>query len=73
MRATGYVGVAAIWFFAGDRPFKSILVKNVDINNPVYFGIMFQTKYPEKPAMQNVRIENININGAPRYGIKLVI
>lgn len=68
-----YQNFAAIWFFAGDRPFKNILVKNVDINNPVYFGVMFQTKYPEKPAMQNVRLENININGAPRYGIKLVI
>ncbi len=68
-----YQNFAAIWFFAGDRPFRNILVKNIDINNPVYFGIMFQTKYPEKPAMQNVRLENININGAPRYGIKLVI
>jgi hypothetical protein len=68
-----YQNFAAIWFFAGDRPFQNILVKNVDINNPVYFGVMFQTKYPEKPAMKNVRLENININGAPRYGIKLVI
>ncbi len=68
-----YQNFAAIWFFAGDRPFRNILVKNIDINNPVYFGIMFQTKYPEKPPMQNVRLENININGAPRYGIKLVI
>ncbi|HEY0734849.1 MAG TPA: CARDB domain-containing protein [Herpetosiphonaceae bacterium] len=68
-----YQNFAAIWFFAGDRPFRNIVVKNVDINNPVYFGVMFQTKYPEKPAMQNVRLENININNAPRYGIKLVI
>lgn len=68
-----YQNFAAIWFFAGDRPFRNIVVKNVDINNPAYFGVMFQTKYPEKPAMQNVRLENININGAPRYGIKLVI
>ena len=68
-----YQNFAAIWFFAGDRAFKNIVVRNVDINNPVYFGVMFQTKYPEKPPMQNVRLENININGAPRYGIKLVI
>lgn len=68
-----YQNFAAIWFFAGDRPFQNILVKNVDINNPVYFGVMFQTKYPEKPAMKNVRLENITINGAPRHGIKLVI
>jgi len=68
-----YQNFAAIWFFAGDRPFRNILVKNVDINNPVYFGVMFQTKYPERPPMENVRLENININGAPRYGIKLVV
>lgn len=68
-----YQNFAAIWFFAGDRAFKNIVVRNVDINNPVYFGLMFQTKYPEQPAMQNVRLENINISGAPRYGIKLVI
>ena len=68
-----YQNFAAIWFFAGDRPFRNIVVKNVDINNPVYSGVMFQTKYPEKLAMQNVRLENITINGAPRYGIKLVI
>lgn len=68
-----YQNFAAIWFFAGDRPFQNILVKNVDINNPVYFGVMFQTKYPEKNAMKNVRLENVNINGATRYGIKLVI
>jgi hypothetical protein len=34
---------------------------------------MFQSKYPEATAMQNVRIENVNITGAPRYGIKVVV
>lgn len=68
-----YQNFGAIWFFCGDRAFKNILVKNVDINNPVYFGVMFQTKYSEALAMQNVRLENININNAPRYGIKLVV
>ena len=67
-----YQNFGAIWFFAGDRTFKNILVKNVDINNPVYFGLMFQTKSPENLAMQNVRIENVNINNPSRYGIKLV-
>lgn len=68
-----YQNFGAIWFFSGDRAFKNILVKNVDIINPVYFGLMFQTKYPEALPMQNVRIENVNISGAPRYGIKLVV
>ncbi|TVX99786.1 carbohydrate-binding protein [Cohnella terricola] len=67
-----YQNFGAIWFFGGDRDFKNILVKNVDINNPVYFGLMFQTKSPENLAMQNIRLENITINNPPRYGIKLV-
>lgn len=67
-----YQNFGAIWFFGGDRDFKNILVKNVDINNPVYFGLMFQTKSPENLPMQNVRLENITINNPTRYGIKLV-
>lgn len=68
-----YQNFGAIWFFGGDRTFKNILVKNVDINNPVYFGLMFQTKSPENLAMQNVRVENVTINNPTRYGIKLVV
>lgn len=68
-----YQNFGAIWFFGGDRDFKNILVKNVDINNPVYFGLMFQSKSPENLPMQNIRLENININNPTRYGIKLVV
>ena len=68
-----YQNFGAIWLFGADRAFKNILVKNIDINNPVYFGLMFQTKSPENLAMQNVRIENVNINNPSRYGIKLVV
>ncbi|WP_085278885.1 carbohydrate-binding protein [Paenibacillus barengoltzii] len=68
-----YQNFGAIWFFGGDRDFKNILVKNVDINNPVYFGLMFQSKSPENLPIQNVRLENITINNPTRYGIKLVV
>lgn len=67
-----YQNFGAIWIFGGDRDLKNVLVKNVDINNPVYFGLMFQTKSPENLAMQNIRFENITINNPARYGIKLV-
>ncbi|MFB9324583.1 discoidin domain-containing protein [Paenibacillus aurantiacus] len=67
-----YQNFGAIWFYSGDRALKNIVVKNVDINNPVYFGLMFQTMYPNALPMQNVRLENININNPTRYGIKLV-
>jgi hypothetical protein len=68
-----YQNFGAIWFYSGDRAFKNILVKNVDINNSVYFGLMFQNMYPNALAMQNVRVENVNINNPTRYGIKLVV
>ncbi|WP_239615530.1 discoidin domain-containing protein [Cohnella mopanensis] len=71
-KINGYQNFGAIWFFGGDRNFKNILVKNIDINNPVYFGLMFQSKSPENLPMQNVRLENITINNPSRYGIKLV-
>lgn len=67
-----YQNFGAIWFYGGDRDFKNILVKNVDINDPVYFGLMFQSKSPENLPMQNVRLENIAIHNPARYGIKLV-
>ncbi|MBU5444532.1 discoidin domain-containing protein [Paenibacillus sp. MSJ-34] len=67
-----YQNFGAVWFFGGDRAFKNIALKNVDINHPVYFGLMFQTKSPENLAMRNIRIENVNINNPARYGIKLV-
>lgn len=68
-----YQNFGAIWLHSGDRDFKNVVVKNVDINDPVYFGIMFQTKSPENLPMENVRLENININNPTRYGIKLVV
>ncbi|MHA7966334.1 CARDB domain-containing protein [Paenibacillus sp. CAU 1782] len=68
-----YQNFGAIWFFGGDRAFKNVVVRNVDINNPVYFGLMFQSMSPNNIPMQNVRIENVNINNPSRYGIKLVV
>lgn len=67
-----YQNFGAIWLHGGDRDFKNILIKNVDINQPVYFGIMLQSKSPEHVQMQNIRLENITINNPSRYGIKLV-
>lgn len=68
-----YQNFGAIWIYGGDRDLKNIIVRNVDINDPVYFGIQFQTMYPDQIHMNNIRLENININNAPRYGIKLVV
>ena len=68
-----YQNFAAIWFYAGDRTFKNIRVSNVDIINPVYFGVMFQSMYPQATPMTNIRMDHITISGAPRYGIKVLV
>lgn len=68
-----YQNFGAIWIYSGDRVLKNITVKNVNINDAVYFGIMFQTKHADKIPMQNINLENIVINGAERYGIKFVV
>ncbi|MBD2848594.1 discoidin domain-containing protein [Paenibacillus sp. IB182496] len=72
-KINNYQNFGAIWFYGGDRAFQNILVKNVDINDPIYYGLMFQTKSPENLAMDNVRVENVSINNPGRYGIKLVV
>ena len=35
----------AIWVFSASKEFRAIRVSNVDIVDPTYSGIMFQTKY----------------------------
>ncbi|MBY8853368.1 glycosyl hydrolase, partial [Saccharothrix sp. MB29] len=34
-----------IWMFSASKPFRGIRVNDVDIVDPTYAGIMFQTKY----------------------------
>jgi hypothetical protein len=68
-----YQNFGAIWIYTGDRTMQNILIKNVDINSPVYFGIMFQTMYPNALSMQNIRLENVTVNNPTRYGIKFCI
>ena len=44
----------AIWCFSASKEFRGIRVSDVDIIDPTYGGIMFQTKYtgstPEFPV-----------------------
>lgn len=61
----------AIWFFSASKEFRGIRVSDVDIVDPTYHGIMFQTKYngptPENPITDTV-LTNISISGAQRSG-----
>ncbi|HZN77110.1 MAG TPA: discoidin domain-containing protein [Micromonosporaceae bacterium] len=58
----------AIWCFAASREFRGIRVSDVDITDPTYSGIMFQTKYPEQTPVTDTVFTNVSITGAQRSG-----
>ncbi|GIE84543.1 discoidin domain-containing protein [Actinoplanes regularis] len=61
----------AIWMFSASKVFQGIRVSNVDIVDPTYSGIMFQTQYiggqPVNPIKDTV-FTNVSITGAQRSG-----
>ncbi|MER6831064.1 discoidin domain-containing protein [Streptosporangium sp. NPDC000563] len=61
----------AIWVFSASKVFQGIRVSNVDIVDPTYGGIMFQTNYvggqPQNPVTDTI-FTNISITGARKSG-----
>ncbi|WP_436527403.1 discoidin domain-containing protein [Actinoplanes sp. HUAS TT8] len=61
----------AIWMFSASKVFQGIRVSNVDIVDPTYSGIMFQTQYiggnPVNPITDSV-FTNVSITGAQKSG-----
>ncbi|GID26226.1 glycosyl hydrolase [Paractinoplanes brasiliensis] len=62
----------AIWMFSASKVFQGIRVSNVDIIDPTYSGIMFQTQYdaggrPVNPITDSV-FTNVTISGARKSG-----
>ncbi|MEN3535242.1 discoidin domain-containing protein [Microbispora sp. ZYX-F-249] len=61
----------AIWLFSASKVFQGIRVSNVDIVDPTYSGIMFQTQYlggrPVNPIKDTV-FTNVSISGARKSG-----
>ncbi|MEV0002699.1 discoidin domain-containing protein [Micromonospora sp. NPDC050980] len=61
----------AMWLFSASKEFRGMRVSDVDIVDPTYSGIMFQTKYtggqPENPITDTV-LANVSISGARRSG-----
>lgn len=61
----------AIWMFSANQVYTAIRVNDVDIVDPTYSGIMFQTNYvggqPQQP-IQNTVLTNVSISGAQRSG-----
>ena len=60
-----------IWVFSASKVFQGIRVSNVDIVDPTYSGIMFQTNYvggsPQFPIVDTI-FTNITITGARQSG-----
>jgi hypothetical protein len=61
----------AIWVFSASKVFQGIRVSNVDIVDPTYSGIMFQTNYsggqPQNPVTDTV-FTDVSITGARPSG-----
>ncbi|MFC6884891.1 discoidin domain-containing protein [Actinomadura yumaensis] len=61
----------ALWLFSGEYPFRGIRVSDVDILDPTYSGIMFQTKYtggqPLNPITDTV-LDDVSVTGARKSG-----
>ncbi|NUK02460.1 discoidin domain-containing protein [Streptomyces lunaelactis] len=60
-----------IWLFSASKVFQGIRVNNVDIVDPTYSGIMFQTNYvggqPQFPVKDTI-LSDISISGARKSG-----
>ncbi|WP_371480164.1 discoidin domain-containing protein [Kitasatospora sp. NBC_00315] len=60
-----------IWVFSASKVFQGIRVSDVDIVDPTYNGIMFQTNYsagqPQNPITDTV-FTNVTISGAQKSG-----
>ncbi|MBB5075308.1 galactose-binding domain-containing protein [Nonomuraea endophytica] len=61
----------AIWLFSASKVFQGIRISDVDIVDPTYSGIMFQTQYlggqPVNPITDTV-LTDISISGARKSG-----
>lgn len=61
----------AMWLFSASKTFTAIQVKNLDIIDPTYSGIMFQTNYvgsQPQNSVQNTTFQNVTISGAQKSG-----
>jgi hypothetical protein len=60
-----------IWLFSASKVFQGIRVSDVDIVDPTYSGVMFQTNYvggqPQFPIKDTI-LTNISITGAQKSG-----
>ena len=61
----------ALWVYSAQRQFRAIRVSNVDIVDPTYHGIMFQTFYKDGVAQNpitDIEFSNVTISGVRKSG-----
>jgi hypothetical protein len=60
----------AIWMFSASKRYTGIRVNDVEIIDPTYSGIMFQTKYngAHENIFEDTVLSNVSISGAHRSG-----
>ncbi|MFC5905736.1 discoidin domain-containing protein [Streptacidiphilus monticola] len=61
----------ALWLFSATQPFQGIRVNNLDITDPTYAGIMFQTDYSGGQALNPITdtvFTDVTITGAQQSG-----
>ncbi|QJW35328.1 discoidin domain-containing protein [Cellulosimicrobium protaetiae] len=61
----------AVWMFSASKAFGNIQVNNLDVIDPTYSGIMFQTNYvggQPQNTFQNPTFTNVTITGAKKSG-----
>ncbi|WP_043616487.1 discoidin domain-containing protein [Nonomuraea candida] len=62
----------AMWLFSSSKVFQGIRISNLDIVDPTYSGIMFQTGYsnPSTPLnpIKDTVFTNVSISGAQKSG-----
>ncbi len=58
----------AIWCFAATHDYRALRFIDIDIVDPTYSGIMFQSKYPEQKAVTDTTFNGVRISGAQKSG-----
>ncbi|WP_329129974.1 discoidin domain-containing protein [Streptomyces sp. NBC_01476] len=67
----GQQSFPALWIYSAEFTFQGIRISNVDITDPTYSGIMFQTKWNGSTPQHNITdtvFTNISISGAHKSG-----
>ncbi|MFE9405085.1 discoidin domain-containing protein [Streptomyces sp. NPDC006530] len=67
----GAQAFGALWMYSAEYVFQGIRISDLDITDPTYSGIMFQTKYngstPLNPIKDSV-LTHVSISGAKKSG-----